>query len=262
MLAPYHAAKEGWLYKHKVDYQKQEQSIDRSGMQHFVAGDRVKLSHHWDGFVQFSGENPQKIISGRNPLTGEPKGLAIMSAPIWTTIKSGPTFGITVWGMTDFKRVIDTRATDVIFRSTDLYYYRCAPYTFNSYNIEGWVFSADMWDGVRGAENDLRLSMHFPNRWRARRAVLEFRVLPLVTDDSDCFLGVRVNRFRLHYPTPSGLPSPSGFEIGGPSNLRRGEHIAETLKATYPKPTDVDLADASSLDYAPDDMPSPGGGGP
>lgn len=256
MLAPYHAAKEGWLYKHKVDYQEQEQSIHVSEMQHFVASDRVKLSHHWDGFVQFSGENPQKITSGRNPLTGEPKGLAIMSAPIWRTIKSGPTFGITAWGMTDFKRVTDTRATDVVFRSTGLYYYRCAPYTFNAYNIEGWVFGADMWDGVRGTENDLRLSMHFPNRWRAPRAVLEFRVLPLATDDSDCFLGIRVNRLRINFP------APSGYEIGGPSNLRRGQHIAETLKATYPKATDVDLVDAESLDYAPDDMSSPGGGGP
>lgn len=113
-----------------------------------------------------------------------------------------------------------------------------------------------MWDGVRGTENDLRLSMHFPNRWRAPRAVLEFRVLPLATDDSDCFLGIRVNRLRINFP------APSGYEIGGPSNLRRGQHIAETLKATYPKATDVDLVDAESLDYAPDDMSSPGGGGP
>jgi len=126
-----------------------------------------------------------------------------------------------------------------------------------------------MWDGVRGPENDLRLAMHFPLRWTAKRAILEFRVLPLPVADtdrplgSDCFLGVRINRFRIDHSTPSGLPSPSGFEIGGPSDLRRGQHVAETLKATYPKPADIgDLDDAKSLDYAPDDMPSPGGGGP
>jgi hypothetical protein len=252
MVAPYHAAKEGWLYKHTVDYQKHEQSIHLSEAQHFAATDRVKLSHHWDGFVQFSGENPQKIKSGRNPLTGEPKGLAIMSAPIWKPITTGPTFGISAWGMTDFKQVTDTRATDVIFRSTDIYYYRCAPYTFNAYNMEGWIFGAPMWDGVRGTGNDLRLSMHFPLRWNAKRAILEFRVLPLATDDSDCFLGIRINRMCCN------LPSPSGFEIGGPSNLRRGEHIAEMLKATYPKDADIDdLFDPESLDYVPDDKSSP-----
>jgi hypothetical protein len=73
MLVPYHAASEGWRYKHEVDYSKHKQTTHRSGMQHFVADDRVQLSHHWDGFVQFSGENPQKITSGRDPLTGEPK---------------------------------------------------------------------------------------------------------------------------------------------------------------------------------------------
>jgi len=97
LIAPYHAAREGWLYKHEVDYRKYVNTVKLSDMQHFVASDRVKLSHHWDGFVQFSGENSQTIRSGRDPFTGEPKGLAIMSAPIWKPIKDGPTFGIILW---------------------------------------------------------------------------------------------------------------------------------------------------------------------
>lgn len=249
VLAPYHVAREGWLYKHSVNYQQHEQSIDLSEMQHFVASDRVKLSHHFDGFVQFSGENPQTITSGRDPLTGRPKGLAIMSAPIPLPFDDGPTFGISTWGMNEFKLVTDPRETDIIFRSDDIYYYRSAPYAFTCYNLEGWLFGATMWDGVRGPANNLRLSMHFPRRWNAKRAILDFRVLPLATDDNDYngFLGLRVNRMDLK------IPSPSGFELGGPSNRRRGEHVAEMLKATYPKPADVSqLADAQSLDYTPD----------
>jgi hypothetical protein len=137
MLAHYHAAREGWLYKHKVDYREEEMSLKISDMQHFVASDRVKLSHHWDGFLQFSGVNPQKIKSGRNTLTGEPKGLAIMAAPMWKPITSGPTFGLTVWGPTDFKQVTDIRKTDVIFRSNEIYYQLSAPYNFNAYHVEG-----------------------------------------------------------------------------------------------------------------------------
>jgi hypothetical protein len=70
MLAPYHAAREGWLYKHKVDYRKEEISLEIFGMQHFVTSDRVKLSHHSDRIVQFSGVNAQKIISDRDAQTG------------------------------------------------------------------------------------------------------------------------------------------------------------------------------------------------
>jgi hypothetical protein len=249
MLAPYHEAREGWLYKHTVDYDKHEQTIDADSVQHFVASDRVKLSHHFDGFVQFSGENPQTITSGRDPLTGQPKGLAIMSAPIPMPITGGPTFGISTWGMTHFKLVSDPRETDVIFRSDDIYYYRSAPYAFTSYNVEGWLFGATMWDGVRGPADDLRLSMYFPFRWNAKRAVLDFRVLPLASgeNDNDGFLGLRVNRMNVD------LPSPTGYEMGGPSNLRRGQHVATMLKATYPRLDNVDqLVGAISLDYTPE----------
>jgi hypothetical protein len=50
------------------------------------------------------------------------------------------------------------------------------------------------------------------------------------------------------------LPSPSGYEIGGPSNLQRGQHVADMLKAAYPKPADIDKTFApESLDYTRDD---------
>jgi hypothetical protein len=137
MLAPYHAANEGWLFKHDVDYSVQEMDSHFSEMQHFVASDRVKLSHHWDGFVQFSGENPQKIISGRDPQTGQPKGLAIMSAPIWRPITSGPTFGVVAWGMTDFKQVTQARDTDVVFDASEIYHEYSTPDNFNACHVEG-----------------------------------------------------------------------------------------------------------------------------
>ena len=106
------------------------------------------------------------------------------------------------------------------------------------------MFGAYMWEGVRGFGNNLRLSVNFPN-FHASRANLEFQVLPLPTADSECFLGVRACRMRVDFS------SPSGFQIGGPSNLRFGQYVAETLKASYPK--DDDIVDAESLDYVPDD---------
>jgi hypothetical protein len=90
VLAPYHAAREGWLAKYQVDYRGTESRIVPFGdMTHYTAADRVKLSHHWDGFVQFSGESPGKIVSGRDPSTGQPRGLGVQSAPIRVPTTSG-----------------------------------------------------------------------------------------------------------------------------------------------------------------------------
>ncbi len=41
--------------------------------------------------------------------------------------------------------------------------------------------------------------------------------------------------------------------MGGPSNRRRGAHVAETIKAVYPKDAEVAEFDIASLDYAPDE---------
>jgi hypothetical protein len=147
-------------------------------------------------------------------------------------------------GLSEFKQVNDTRETDVIFRSDEQYYRVGTAYNFNAHQIEGWVFGANMWQGVRGSENNLRLSMNFPHS-HASYANIEFRVLPLPTDDSDCFLGIQATKMRVNFT------SPSGFQIGGPSNKRFGQYIAETLKASYPR--DDDIVDAESLDYVPDD---------
>ncbi len=53
VLAPYHDAREGWLYKFEGDYTRISSSIALADMEHFTADDRVKLSHHKDGRLAF-----------------------------------------------------------------------------------------------------------------------------------------------------------------------------------------------------------------
>ena len=101
-------------------------------MVHYTAEDRVKLSHHWDGFVQFSGESPGKIISGRNALTGAPKGLGLMSAPIRRPIVTGPTSGLLVWGLDDYAEHRPT-ARDIVFNQDEIYYRNCTPAEWSDY---------------------------------------------------------------------------------------------------------------------------------
>jgi hypothetical protein len=243
VLAPYHAAKEGWLTKHQVDYRNMGRSwISYDQMIHFVADDRVKLSHHWDGFVQFSGESQGKIVSGRDPFSGEPKGLGLMSAPIRVPITTGPTFGLVIWGIEDFA-VHKATPQDVTFEAMDMYYRIGTPDECSSYMIEGWVFGERMWAGVRGPSSDLRLSVGFRN-FEGTGANLEFRVIPL-EPPSRQFLGIMTAR------TVTDFPSPSGFILSSPTNKRAGNPIADTMMAMYPRDETVTAEELIDLTFTP-----------
>jgi hypothetical protein len=73
-------AREGYLAKLPVDYSRIGRfEMPLTDFTSYTADDRVKLSVHKDGFVQFSGEDP-----GENPLWSRPynwgaKGLGIVA---------------------------------------------------------------------------------------------------------------------------------------------------------------------------------------
>jgi hypothetical protein len=106
VLTPYHQARSGFVGKIPVDYNKIGSfTIPKHDFIGFTAEDRVKLSYHPDGFVQFSGEVQGKVISGRDPSTGEPKGVGLLTQPLSNPILSGPSFGMTAWGAGRFRRM-------------------------------------------------------------------------------------------------------------------------------------------------------------
>ncbi|MFK0160244.1 hypothetical protein ACIQVK_50330 [Streptomyces sp. NPDC090493] len=241
VMAPYHQAREGWLAKHSVDYKSRHMSARLEDMHHYTASDRVKLSHHADGFVQFSGEQSGKITSGRDPFTGQPKGLGLMSAAMNHPVTSGPTFGVSFWGLDDFSRKAP-KSGDFTFDSSQIYYRNCNPETYNAYHLEGWVFGEQMWAGVRGAPGNLSLSMGFRN-FQGTGANLDFKVFPLLNGR---FLALMVHRLQL-----VGFPD-SGFMLHSPSDRRVGESTASAMMAMYPK---IDFGDigpaADSLNFRP-----------
>ena len=95
VTAPYHNQKKAFLFKMEVDYQKHQQIISHSETIENTALDdddlALKISHHPDGFLQFSG---QGIRSGKNE-DGTPKGIGIQSWPLSSPPK-GPAFGVTI----------------------------------------------------------------------------------------------------------------------------------------------------------------------
>src|ERR1700678_798174 len=81
VLVPYHKARSGFLFKMPIDpsvHAPGLHNIRLDDLVSFTADDRVKLSYHVDGFAQFSGERPGRITSGRDPNTGEAKGLGLI----------------------------------------------------------------------------------------------------------------------------------------------------------------------------------------
>lgn len=161
VLVPYHTARKGYLAKHRVDYRENDLHIRRTEITEYSADDRVKLSFHKDGFVQFSGEKAGKIVSGRDPESGEPKGLGILlEHPLFNPITSGPTFNIIAWGLSEFEAIQGTSPVNtLVFSEEDFYYRRCTPDSCNAYLIEAFLFSQYYWSGTQYRQGRLRLSL-------------------------------------------------------------------------------------------------------
>jgi hypothetical protein len=207
----------------------------------------VKLSLHPDGFTQFSGENPGKILSGRDPNTGEPKGLGLYSQPFSRPVRSGPTFALTFWGLPDFEQINATDRNVLTFSQDSLYYRRCTPDTWGGdYLIEGFLFPLAYWQAVRKRNGRYVLTIQHPE-FELIGAVLEMQVVPI--PKQPLLLGLLASRIG------EGVQSsPSGFSLHGPTEFR----IADALLAVYPSPWDDTVEE--SLDYSPTVPVEPGDG--
>jgi hypothetical protein len=227
ILVPYHSARRGYLAKYTVDYRKTDLYVCRSAMTEFSADDRVKLSLHDDGFVQFSGEQPGKIISGIDPLTGEPRGLGIMlENPLYKPIESGPTFGVSVWGISEFDEIVGEPSSDTIVFSEDDFYYRdCTPDSWNGYAIEGFIFSDDYWGATKSQAGRFKLSLPF-NWFKGKLVVHDFTIVPI--GEQSIIIGILISRFQ------HGFQHESGFVITSPTDRRLGGPLGNQLVAAYP----------------------------
>ncbi|RPI70125.1 MAG: hypothetical protein EHM47_12685 [Ignavibacteriales bacterium] len=95
ITAPYHTGNSAFLFKVNFDFRKHIQTIPlNETLEKMELDDEeqaLKISHHPDGFLQFSGKY---IKSGRNA-DGSPKGIGIQS---WThdNPAKGPSWGISI----------------------------------------------------------------------------------------------------------------------------------------------------------------------
>ena len=251
LLAPYHAAKQGFVTKTMVDYSKTEQQVLIETTERFSASDRVKLSYHPDGFVQFSGENTGKIIAGRDAVTREPKGLGFMTNPLNSPVLTGPSFGISFWGLDDFQVQKGKPHGDLItFEEDDFVYEHCDESTWGSYGISFFIFSLYFQPYVRKTgpkrfELDLWL-----NQFMRDGAAFNLKVVRL--GQQPWFLGAAA--FRRPPVVSDGGPS-SGWVIASPGAMTN-TWVKPVMHAYYP---DAGLKIERSLDY--DEWTTPTGDG-
>jgi hypothetical protein len=201
----------------------------------FTAEHRVKLSYHADGFAQFSGEVQGQIISGRDPVTGEPKGLGLMARPLSDPIRTGPSFGVEAWGLNDFDELRDVTQGAVVFEPEDVYFRRCTPRTANGWVFEVFVFPKRYWAAARKRGAAYSISMSFLG-FEASGAVIEMKVLDL--PQQEVLLAGFLSRVTVSFASPSGwvLDGP-----GDPNGAGRG-HV---LMAFYPRDVFVMQQDRS-----------------
>jgi hypothetical protein len=228
VTSPYHPATEAVLVQATVNYSVGEmefslhEAIDVAGVDDPER--RLKLSHHPDGFIQFSGEG---VLSGRNP-DGSPKGVGVMSWPLDRPVR-GPALGVTVVGVERFAEHDERRASrgeTVVFDSADVPELPGA----TDLRFEAYYFPAIWRRFVRVENGQPVIGLVHP-----AGVVIPLRVLfPQASCERQAFLGVELYR---------GVGEWVGFDTGfllssSTGNLRRndrGEWLGDALYCMYPR---------------------------
>lgn len=228
VTCPYHPARTGHLFLRTLNYARPEATS--STHSHMVAqgivnedAGRVKLSHHTDGYVQFSG---QGVVSGRHA-DGSPKGIGVHSWPLRRPTL-GPSFSLTIVGAHAFESSVRKDSNVVEFTESDL------PPVVDGQGIilEGYYFPPE-WRRfllpVPGQVSAWHILLAHPNG-----PILDLRtVLASHACKLPGFIGLNLFRARTWIEGAN-----SGFILSGSTgNLRRnqdGELLGDGVFCVYP----------------------------
>jgi hypothetical protein len=238
VTVPYHSANKAVITCATLNYAAGPiQEVAVSDMLEVASLDdegRLKLSHHPDGFCQFSGHG---ILSGLDE-NGRPRGVGVFARAL-THVANGPTFGLVFYGLQEFATCEVVGGDDVAFDADSL-----IPLPgCDGFRIEGYYLRPEF---RRFVETD-----NWGVRWisliHPTTAVLRLRVV--VAPKTCEFPGL----IGLHmFPSPCS-DGESGFSITGPGgNLRdnaRGENVGDMITAIYPRPDQIPTR--RDLTYSP-----------
>ena len=236
VTSPYHKSKKATLVKTTVPYGLgREELVPLSAMLDIASlddGDQLKLSHHPDGFAQFSGKG---VFSGKDS-AGNPRGVGVQARAL-SHVAPGPTFILTVNAVERFDSFEDGDSTALIFD-----YDKLLPIPGQyGFRLEGHYVQPEYRRFVQAASDGTQwIQMIHPSR-----AILKLRALPAPLD---CELPAVV-AFDF-FASPSS-DEHADFVLSGPGgNLRddpHGRNVADQISAIYPPPAGMPIF--RSVDY-------------
>lgn len=235
ITAPYHPLDSAIAARFTVNYADANQEFLLAEAEELAALDdvdkRLKISHHPDGFLQFSG---QGVRSGRDE-NGEPRGLGVFSWPLERPTL-GPSFQLAFSDPVACGRPSKNLTRTVVFDNDDLDHIRKG---VDGLTIVGYYLPVRWREFIyRGADREHWIDLVHPNA----QAVKHLRV---VLASKDCSLPGLIGLEALPHGLDPVDRQPSFFVTTSTGSLRRnddGELLGDQLFCAYPMP---DLASAS-----------------
>lgn len=246
VTSPYHPDRRAFLMKIRVNYSLQktkialEDAIDTAGIED--DNSCLKLSHHPDGFVQFSGRG---ILSGRDP-DGNIRGFGVLSWPLDNPVR-GPAFALLIRGVERLETTQEGVANNIVFSDQEL---TTVP-NANTVYLEGHYFPSFWRRFVRIKSDGTRtISVLHP-----AKAILPLKVL-FASEKCECdgFIGLELYTDRAD---PEYESSPSFALTGSIGNVGKnlqGQTTADSIQCMYPR---GDLQVQRILDYTISEIRSP-----
>lgn len=232
VLTPYHKAQSGYLFRKPVDLDLQIQGTNRRitwrETEGYTVESQAKLSYHMDGFAQFSSGTSSQIISGRDDITGEPKGLGLITRPFKKPILGGffllPCVCVNIWGIDEFSEATQSDKSMLIFEPEEFHYVEgTTPNDANGWCL--WIYILSL--------TSMPLQDHkIITEFGAELKIINF---PTMKDKFGKALGLCVSHNVTKYP------SKSGWIINGPGN---GEYA---LTGIYPRNC-INVGEKNSID--------------
>ncbi len=228
VTSPYHPSTEAVLGVQTVNYALSEMTFSAEETIDTASADdderRLKLSHHPDGFVQFSG---QGITSGKDS-AGNIRGIGVMSWPLDEPVP-GPAFSLSMSGLEQFQRASKIKDTPLLFTDQEI----TSMPSPTLFALEGYYLPALWRRFVREKEDGTKtISLSHP-----AGAVLELKVIfPPEQCALQNFIGLELYTYPV-VPESEGINS--GFALSGSTgNLRKndqGQTLGDGIFCVYPR---------------------------